>query len=167
MNTSAFRCVAALVFAHLLATAPALAADTVTVGGLTLVNKGLVGVGRIPSDRRDKLGETFGSGSGLAADVKSWRRTADGYSGTFYLLPDRGYNVSGTTDYRTRLYKLSIRFKPVLNPAAIPERNRQRSVVATLVDAILLTDSAGKSTTGLDPAAGVRPAANGFPDLPQ
>src|SRR5262245_12500499 len=150
MNMSAFRCVAALVCAFLLAAAPALAADTVTVGGLTLVNQGLVGGGRIPSDRRDKLGETFGSGSGLAADVKSWRRTADGYSGTFYLLPDRGYNVSGTTDYRTRLYKVSIRFKPVMNPAAIPERNRQRSVVATLVDTIPLTDAAGPSTTGLD-----------------
>src|SRR5262245_30137132 len=151
MNTSAFRCVAALVCTFLL-TAPALADDTVTVGGLTLVNKGLVGVGRIPSDQRDKLKETFGSGSGLAADVRSWRRTADGYRGTFYLLPDRGYNVSGTTDYRTRLYKLSIVFKPVMNPAAIPERNRQRSVVATLADTILLTDTAGQSTTGLDPA---------------
>src|SRR5262247_2199198 len=126
MNMSAFRCVAALVFALLLAAAPALAADTVTVGGLTLVNKGLVGVGRVPSDRRDKLGETFGSGSGLAADVRSWRRTAGGYRGTFYLLPDRGYNVSGTTDYRTRPQKLSIGFQTVANPAAIPERNRQR-----------------------------------------
>ena len=57
MNTSAFRCVAALVFAELLAAAPALADDTVTVGGLTLVSKGLVGVGRIPSDQRDKLRE--------------------------------------------------------------------------------------------------------------
>jgi hypothetical protein len=168
MNTSAFRCVAAHFFALLLAAAPALAADTVTVGGLTLVNKGLVGVGRIPADHRDKFGETFGSGSGLAADVTSWRRTAVGYSGTFYLLPDRGYNVSGTTDYRTRLYKLTIVLKPVVNPAAIPERNRQRSVVATLKDTILLTDAAGKSTTGLDPAeGGVRPAAKGFPDLPQ
>src|SRR5215471_9601926 len=124
MNMSAFRCVAALVLALPVAATPALAADTVTVGGLTLVNKGLVGVGRIPLDHRDKLGETFGSGSGLAADVMSWRRTADGYGGTFYLLPDRGYNVAGTTDYRTRLYKLSIRFKPVMNPAAIAERFR-------------------------------------------
>src|SRR5215467_15219871 len=138
MNTSAFHCVAALVFALPLAATPALAADTVTVGGLTLVNKGLVGVGRIPSDHRDKLGETFGSGSGLAADVRSWRRTADGYRGTFYLLPERGYNVSGTTNYRTRLYKLSIMFKPVVDPAAIPERDRQRGIIATLVDTILL-----------------------------
>jgi len=168
MNTSAFRSVAALVCAFLLAPAPALAADAVTIGGLTLVNKGLVGVGRIPSDQRDKLGETFGSGSGLAADVRSWRRTADGYRGTFYLLPDRGYNVSGTTDYRTRLYKLSIRFKPVANPSARAERDRQRSVIATLTDTILLTDAAGQSTTGLDPAeGGVRSAAKGLPDLPQ
>ena len=39
MNTSALRCVAALALALLLAAAPALAADTVTVGDLTLVNK--------------------------------------------------------------------------------------------------------------------------------
>jgi hypothetical protein len=168
MNTSTFRCVAALVFALLLAAAPAFAADTVTVGGLSMVNKGLVGVGRIPADQRDKLGETFGSGSGLAADVTSWRRTADSYSGTFYLLPDRGYNIAGTTDYRTRLYKLSIVFKPVVDPAAIPEPNRQSSVAAALTDTILLTDAAGESTTGLDPAeGGVRPATKDFPDLPQ
>jgi hypothetical protein len=146
---------------------PALAADTVTVGGLTLVNKGLVGVGRIPADQRDKYGETFGSGSGLAADVTSWTRSGDGYSGTFYLLPDRGHNVAGTTDYRTRFYKLSITFKPVTDPAALPEKERQRSVVATIADTILLTDADGQSTTGLDPAEGVRPAAKGFPDLPQ
>ena len=127
MNTSAFRCVAALVLRPLLlgGCSAALAADTVTVGGLTFVNKGLVGVGRIPADLRDKFGETFGSGSGLAVDLKSWRRTADGYRGTFYLLPDRGYNVSGTTDYRTRLNKLSIIFKPLEDPAAMPAAERQ------------------------------------------
>jgi hypothetical protein len=160
--------VAAALLAAALLASPAVAADTVTVGGLALVNKGLVGVGRIPADQRDTFGETFGSGSGLAADVQSWTRTADGYSGTFYLLPDRGYNVSGTTDYRARLYKLSIAFKPVADPSAIAEPDRQRSVVATLAETIPLTDAAGESLTGLDPAeGGVRPAAQGFPDLPQ
>src|SRR5829696_4525936 len=77
------------------------------------VNKGLVGVGRLAADTKDKFGETFGSGSGIAVDWKSWRRTAEGYSGTFYLLPDRGYNVQGTTDYRARLNKVSVTFKPV------------------------------------------------------
>ena len=168
MNTLAFRRTAAAVIFALLAAVPAQAADTVTVGGLTLVNKGMVGVGRIPADQRDKYGETFGSGSGLAADVTTWTRTADGYSGTFYLLPDRGYNVSGTTDYRTRFYKLSIAFKPVTDPAALPEKERQRSVVATIADTILLADVDGQSTTGLDPVeGGVRAAAKGFPDLPE
>jgi hypothetical protein len=79
------------------------AAETVRIGNLTFVNKGLVGVGRLPSDLRDKFGETAGSGSALAADPTAWTKTVDGYRGTFYLLPDRGYNVSGTTDFRARL----------------------------------------------------------------
>ena len=29
------------------------------------------------------------------------------------ILPDRGYNVEGTTDYRDRLNKVSVRFKPI------------------------------------------------------
>jgi hypothetical protein len=141
-------------------------ADSITVGSLTLVNQGLVGVGRLPADLRDKFGETFGSASGLAVDPKSWTRTPDGYQGTFYVLPDRGYNVSGTADYRARLNKLSVTFKPPADPT--PERQRQDNVVATLTDTVLLTDSRGESLTGLDPGeGGVRAAANGFPDLPQ
>ncbi|TIT60710.1 MAG: hypothetical protein E5W60_18155, partial [Mesorhizobium sp.] len=38
--------------------------------GVAYVNKGLVGVGRIPASQKDKFGETFGSGSGMAIDVK-------------------------------------------------------------------------------------------------
>jgi hypothetical protein len=76
------------------------AESSVTLGGFTLVNKGLVGVGRLRADLRDKLGETFGSGSGMAVDPKSWTRVGASYRGTFYLLPDRGYNVTGTIDYR-------------------------------------------------------------------
>src|SRR6516162_3113463 len=67
--------------AALLALAPAATrgAESVAVGGLTYVNKGLVGVGRQPADLRDKFGETFGSGSGLAVEPRSWVRTATGY----------------------------------------------------------------------------------------
>jgi hypothetical protein len=144
----------------------ALAAETVTIGDLVFVNKALVGVGRLPSDLRDKFGETFGSGSGIAVDPKSWTRTPAGYQGTFYMLPDRGYNVRETTDYRARINKLSVSFTPLDHPDAVPLAQRQKSVVATLVDTILLTDPAGEPLTGLDPN-GVRRAANGFPDLPQ
>jgi len=166
---------AALVAAALLPASTTLGADAVTIDNLTFVNKGLVGVGRLPADLRDKFGETFGSGSGMAADPKSWMRTPAGYQGTFYALPDRGYNVAGTSDYRARLNKLSIAFKPLDDPAvaerqnniAVPMPDRQKTLIATLADTILLTDAAGDSLTGLDPAeGGIRRAANGFPDLP-
>jgi hypothetical protein len=150
-----------------LAPAPvARCAETVTIGDLVFVNKALVGVGRLPSDLRDKFGETFGSGSAIAADPKSWMRTPAGYAGMFYMLPDRGHNTEGTSDYRARINKLSIIFKPLDDPAAVPLAERQKSVAATLVDTILLTDAAGQPLTGLDPDR-VRPAADGFPDLPQ
>ena len=104
---------AALLAAALLPAPLALGDAAVTIGGRSYVNQGLVGAGRIPADLRDRFGETFGSGSGLAVDPGSWQRTADGYRGIFYMLPDRGYNVSGTFDYRARLNKLAITFKPV------------------------------------------------------
>lgn len=129
------------------------------VGELGLVNKGLVAVGRLPADLRDKFGETFGSGSGLAADAKDWARGADGYRGTLYLLPDRGYNVSGTSDYRARLNKVTVTLKPAAGA---------QSLELKLADTILLTDASGRPLTGLDPLVdGVRPAAGGYPPLPQ
>lgn len=114
---------AAVFVMAVLFTPPAVAGDTLTVGGLTLVNKGLVGVGRIPADQRDKFGETFGSGSGMAADLTTWKKTSDGYNGTFYLLPDRGYNVAGTTDYRARLYKHRSHSSPSPTRSESPTRS--------------------------------------------
>jgi hypothetical protein len=144
------------------------AESSVTVGGFTLVNKGLVGIGRVAADLRDKFGETFGSGSAMAIDPTSWTRTGDSYRGAILLLPDRGYNVSGTIDYRARLNKLSIAFTPARDPAALPPAARQRTVAAMLADTILLTDADGAPLSGLDPAeGGVRPASHGFPPMPQ
>jgi hypothetical protein len=156
------------VFATLLSFAalPLRAADTVTIGELGFVNKGLVGVGRIPADLRDQYGETVGSGSGLTVDPKSWERTAQGYRGVFYLLPDRGYNVAGTTDFRARFYKLDVVFDPPADSAALPIAERQQIVNAKLSGTILLTDGSGQSLTGLD-ASQVRPASNGLPPIPQ
>ena len=117
---------AAFVAALVPASAPR-AEETVTIGDLVFVNKALVGVGRLPSDLRDKFGETFGSGSGIAVDPKSWTRTPAGYQGTFYMLPDRGYNVRETIDYRARINKLSVTFKPLDDPQAVPLAERQRA----------------------------------------
>ena len=71
------------------------------------------------------------------------------------MLPDRGWNVAGTADYRARLNKLSITFKPADASAAMPAADRQRSVVATLADTILLTDRA-RSGGGRHTARGER-----------
>jgi len=141
------------------------AGQTVAVDGASYVNHGLVGVGRLPANLRDKLGETFGSSSGMAIDPQSWKRAADGYEGVL-LLPDRGYNVKGTTDYRPRGNRVAIRFTPAEGTAALPADRQQTGVVATLADSLVLTDAAGQPLTGLDPD-GVRAAAGGLPDLPE
>lgn len=145
----------------------AVAETTVTVGGTTLVSKGLVGVGRIPASQKDKFGETFGSGSGMAMDRTTWKRNGDTYEGTMILLPDRGYNVEGTTDYRPRINKLSIRLTPKAPGATGPAAEMQATVKATIEDTLLLKDNEGRELTGLDPNDGVRPASGTMPMLPQ
>ena len=151
-----------------LAAGGARAETAVTAGSYAIVNKGLVGVGRINADLRDKFGETFGSGSGMAIDPKSWSRDGASYRGTLYLLPDRGYNIAGTIDYRARLNTIAIEFTPTSDPAALPSDQRQHTVAASLADTMLLTDAAGTPFSGLDPVAGgIRPAADGLPPLPQ
>ncbi len=140
------------------------AAETrATAGGVTYVNHGLVGVGRMPAALRDSFGETFGSGSGMAFDTPTWHRTPEGYTGELLLLPDRGYNVAGTTDYRARINRIAIQLVPVAPGAS----GTQSSVIATLKQTTLLTDERGEPMTGLDPLSGIRPARDGFPALPQ
>ena len=156
--------VIALALTGFVARIPAHAGEPVTIGDLVFVNKALVGVGRLPSDLRDKFGETFGSGSAIVLDARSWTRTPAGYQGTFYMLPDRGHNTGGTRDYRARINKLSINFRPLDDPTAVPADERQKSVDAMLVDTILLTDAAGETLTGLDPD-GIRAAANQDPTI--
>ena len=150
------------------APAAVLADTSVTVQGVTLVNKGRVAIGRIPANQRDKFGETFGSGSGMSIDIKNWTRNADGtYQGSLWLLPDRGYNVAGTTDYRARLNTIDIKLTPVAPGATPPAGKEQSGVEAKLADTLLLRDNKGTETTGLDPANGVRNPEGAMPLLPQ
>ncbi len=146
----------------------ALADTSVAVQGVTLVNKGRVAIGRIPANQRDKFGETFGSGSGMSIDTKSWTRNADGtYKGSLWLLPDRGYNVAGTTDYRARLNTIDILLTPVAPGATPPAGKEQSGVDAKLADTFLLKDDKGVEATGLDPANGTRHPEGGMPLLPE
>lgn len=142
-----------------------MAEGAATANAVTYANKGLVAVGRMPASLRDKFGETFGSGSGMAFDPTSWKKDGDVYSGSLWLLPDRGYNVEGTTDYRARINRIDVTLTPQ-TAASIPADKQQTGVDAKLADTMLLSDDQGKNMTGLDPEAGMRPATGTLPVLP-
>lgn len=52
----------------------------------------LAGYGVIPSDFRDKTGDTIGGPSASFFDQSSWKKTGDdSYEGLVWTLPDRGW----------------------------------------------------------------------------
>lgn len=140
--------------------APAQSSSSVTFGGRTFTNQGLVGVGRIPSSFRDSFGETFGSFSAMTFDPRSWKSTAAGFTGTLYTQPDRGYNAVGTTAYVPRFNVINVTFAPT--PAGA---STQTQVGLTVAQTIQYKEADGTLFTSLDPAGGPlsRP---GFPALP-
>lgn len=160
------RClIASLAATVLLSPAISMAESSATAGNMTITNKGLVAVGRIPASQKDKFGETFGSGSGLAMDPTAWKKDGDSYTGALWLLPDRGYNVEGTTDYNDRLNRIEFKLTPASGTPAADKQ--QTGMEAKLADTIYLMDDQGKNTTGLDPESGTRAASGKMPVLPQ
>lgn len=135
-----------------------------SVSGLSATNAApatLVGVARIPATARDAQDETLGGfGSGMTLVPGSWHRAKHGYRARVMMLPDRGWNTTGTTDYRARLQRFDVALTPDDgNPG------HEGQLALTYKGTLLLTDAAGAPTTGFDPT-GVRAAADGFPDLP-
>ncbi|RZK03626.1 MAG: autotransporter domain-containing protein [Novosphingobium sp.] len=127
----------------------------VVLGGVTFSNKGLQGAGRLDANTRDFRNETLGSFSGMAIDLKSWRRNADGsYAGGIYTLPDRG-PFDGAIDYRNRVHTSNITFKPLAaGSAALPQSTASQSqVTITPTGGFVLTDTTGSYMTGRDPGA--------------
>lgn len=138
-----------------------------TLGETTFVNHGLVGVGRLSASLVDPFGDTLGSVSGL--QITDWRRDRAGrYSGTFHILPDRGYNAGAFyADYAARINQLGFTFTPHDGATAIggtteAEKLRmQRQIVFTtpVTGTRLRYDDPGTHTTlfttGLDPGDGV------------
>jgi hypothetical protein len=143
---------------------PSASAQTVALGGVTVSQSGLVGVGRIPANQRDSTGETFGSLSGLALDLRTWRRNANGsYSGTLYSQPDRGIIRAGAaTNYQPRIHRLTVSLLPAPNGAS-----SQSQLTLSLAATTLLRESGGTPLTSLDPSPTVSGVRTGFPALPQ
>lgn len=77
----------------LAAGATAAVVNQATCGDTTYQYTGLAGYGFIPSNATDKYGDTIGGiGSSIAIDQSSWQKLGkDGYKGTLYTAPDRGW----------------------------------------------------------------------------
>lgn len=139
-------------------------ATSVTFGGRTFVNQGLQGVARLDATTtKDFNGDTFGAFSGLDVLPGTWRRTATGYTGTMFSLPDRGPNGVGSvtfSDYAARVSSLGMNFTPYTGAATLPASEAsQHQLQLTLNGGFFFRDFNGNVTTGLDPGA---PGATSF-----
>jgi hypothetical protein len=164
---------AAAATAALVAGGPAAAAG-VTVGPTVFTVQGLVGVGRIPAAARDAFGETFGSISGLLPDTAAWQRNGAGYSGAFWAMPDRGYNIAGTIDYQPRINRIAFDFVPApLTGGGLAQNQIQLTLQTPVRLFESLPGGATLALSGLDPkpggvaAGGARAATALLPELPQ
>lgn len=134
--------------------------SNVTIGSLTYVNQGLVGVGNFSSSALDSRGDTLGSFSSFKIDTSTWRKNANGsYSGTLYTLPDRGYNVGGLIDYAARIQKFDLSFTP--DYGLTPVLQNQLSL--TFKGTTTITDFNGNTTTALNPTG---TTLSGFTNVP-
>ncbi len=148
-----------------------------SLGGSRVVNYGLVGVGRFSGAALDVFGETMGAASGLF--VTNWRYSsvAGSFTGTFNVLPDRGYNADGIfSNYAARVHHLDFTFTPYYEASAVA----QGQIVPVYDNSTLkFTYRDGgktKFTTGLNPTGtatvlgqtvGVVTAANGPGGTPE
>jgi hypothetical protein len=151
------------VAAILLLTSGAASAQSVVFQGEAFVNKGLVGVARVPSNAVDQFGETLGGyGSGMAMDLDSWHQNRDGsFGGTLFMLPDRGWNTQGTTDFRGRLHRFDITLNPLFSGSTTSQNQLQMQYKGSTLFRLFGVIP----TTGLDSDA-VQRATLTLPDLP-
>ena len=147
---------------------PAPPASQTTCNGKTYKYQELAGYGFLPSDARDKTGDTIGGiGSAIAIDKKSWKKkkgSKEGYEGILYGLPDRGWNTRGTQNTQSRIHKFSISFD--IASEATAEKPASPNFNIKYLDTILLTAPDGTPATGLDADAKGHLSYPGFPDLP-
>ena len=137
------------------------ASSSVSLGGLTYKNLGLVGVGNFSASSLDSRGDTLGSFSSFKIDTTSWRKNANGsYSGTLYTLPDRGFNVGGLIDYAARIQKFDLSFTPDYTTLANAGQNQ---LTLAFKGTTTITDFNGNTTTALNPTG---TTLSGFTNVP-
>lgn len=137
---------------------------SVSLNGVTYMNKGLVGFGLIPSNFRESTGDTLG-GIGSGIDIKSgtWKQASAGtFTGTFVVTPDRGYNVDETIDYQSRQHEIDFIFTLYYGSTNLDFAAAQKTLALAYKNTVLKFERNNTKTSGLDPAA-VRAAQSGFP----
>ena len=124
------------------------------------------GYGFLPSDARDKFGDTIGGiGSSATIDRTSWKKVGDSYTGILWGLPDRGWNTEATINYQNRVHKFQVTLTP--NDCATASNPSPPNVQLKYLDTVLFVDPSNMPTTGLD--ADPDPpylTFPGYPDLP-
>ncbi|KIK63498.1 hypothetical protein GYMLUDRAFT_222584 [Collybiopsis luxurians FD-317 M1] len=142
-------------------------AVSVKLGGVTYVNKGIVGFGFIPSNFTESTGDTFGGvGSAIALKYGTWESHSDGtYTGTLVVHPDRGFNIISTIDYRARQHEVNFVLTPYTGSADLSFEAAQQTLQLKYIDTTLQFDRGGGNTSGLD-ALGVRSEESGFSTNP-
>jgi hypothetical protein len=123
------------------------------LGSTLFTNHGLVGVGRIDANALDVWGESLGSVSGL--QVTDWTIGNGSYSGTFNILPDRGYNAGTTfSNYAARVQRVDFSFTPYTGSAATGVPQDQFTLTYNPATSYKFTFDLGdglRTTTGLIP----------------
>ncbi|KAF7358952.1 Phytase-like domain-containing protein [Mycena sanguinolenta] len=142
-------------------------AVSVSLAGVTYVNQGLVGFGRIPSNQTESTGDTIGGiGSAIAIKPETWQELSNGsYTGILVVQPDRGYNVISPIDYQARRHELSFVLTPYTDVQPLSFDDAQKTFALTYVNTTLLFERNNTKTSGLDPA-NIRAAQPGFPTNP-
>ena len=170
-KTSLATAIALAAFASTLATAQptaytrpntttATGAATVNFSGQNFINHGLQGVSRLSATAtRDFNGDTFGAFSALDIVPGSWRKTANGYSGTLFSLPDRGPNGVGSvnfSNYPGRISTFAMAFNPYTSSTNLPvSAASQQQLVLTQTGGFFFRDFSGNLTGSQFEIAGV------------
>lgn len=120
-----------------------------SLGGIRVVNEGLVGAGRLSGESLDSFGETQGAASGLF--ITDWAWNGSQFSGQFQVLPDRGYNSGAIfSNYAARLHRVDFTFTPYYGTAPVAQDQIAPSYVSS-TKFTYLDGATTKFTTGLNP----------------
>ncbi len=122
---------------------------------LPLKNLGLVAFGRVSSKAKDKFGDTLGSFSGLVIDKDNWEKEGDKYKGSFYSIPDRGYNDDEYSNYKGRINAFDFEFAPIQKDQSDNRKNENLEIYYNSEKSLLLKAFNNKPTTGEDPNNGI------------